>query len=90
MEGIESPRCLGGPGPDIEQIQDNQSTPSKICNKLEYPNKSHNHKSQVTMSGITDNAATQAHDIVEQAEVEEQKVSRGPMFAPPAPPASDY
>ncbi|KAJ0109611.1 hypothetical protein N8I77_007544 [Diaporthe amygdali] len=26
------------------------------------------------MSGITDNAATQAHDIVEQAEVEEQKV----------------
>ncbi|KKY31325.1 hypothetical protein UCDDA912_g08733 [Diaporthe ampelina] len=26
------------------------------------------------MSGITDNAATQAHDIVEQAEVQEQKV----------------
>ncbi|KAI3400609.1 hypothetical protein diail_2320 [Diaporthe ilicicola] len=26
------------------------------------------------MSGITDNAATQAHDVVEQAEHEEQKV----------------
>ncbi|KAF3769697.1 hypothetical protein M406DRAFT_354110 [Cryphonectria parasitica EP155] len=26
------------------------------------------------MSGITDNAATQAHDLVEQAEIEEQKV----------------
>ncbi|KAL1877452.1 hypothetical protein Daus18300_002439 [Diaporthe australafricana] len=25
------------------------------------------------MSGITDSAATQAHDVVEQAEVEEQK-----------------
>lgn len=34
------------------------------------------------MSGITDNAATQAHDIVEQAEVQEQKVSGCPMYAP--------
>jgi hypothetical protein len=36
------------------------------------------------MSGITDTAATQAHDIVEQAEAQEQKVSRCPMFAPRA------
>lgn len=42
------------------------------------------------MSGITDTAATQAHDIVEQAEVQEQKVSRCPMFAPRVPLASHY
>lgn len=31
------------------------------------------------MSGITDRAATQAHDIVEQAEAEEQRVSYQPL-----------
>lgn len=43
--------------------------------RKDYISSQHRITSHLTMSGITDSAATQAHDIVEQAEAEEQRVS---------------
>lgn len=43
--------------------------------KFYLPKADHYSEYRFIMSGITENTATQAHDLVEQAETEEQQVS---------------